>query len=785
MKNFKYLFSLCLCLFVLNAYADKVSFVSGEMYQIRVLSHPGGMIMPSNVDAQAISYNKECSTGQVLTTELSGNNSKTSRNIQIDQTAWWKITKTSDGHYTITNAATGRYFTFDGIRSYNRRYVFLSKSSFGTRSKWDFYVAQTGLGITSAYMSSPIHYLDVRYSSYIVGTFANPTSSLHDNERFFLINKKGQVVTSFGGESINLPQECFEGDAKNRIYTTKRNNDMPSQNVPDPDVFEMDNMSATFSTTSDGRAIVQNWTDYQNWSSAKSASSSRRTQTPRTEALLPLSVNGVRPVLLSNTSTYLYAIDETKEGKVFKGRIATTEDGGTLFVDGNKLPKDGSYSFANPAGGRTYHVSLVVDGDTVKHAGLTFTFLPIVELDITGNASRTSFGSATFRLMDPKHHDTDSIVPAKVRQRGHYAMLFSKTSYAVKFTNAIGKKQDRKWLNLRQDNYVILDAMAVDHARQRNRVAMDLWNDMDVQPYYASSRVKSGTEGCFAEVFVNGKYQGIYNLTDHIDRSKLSLVKGTKDKVHGVLYKSNDCTAMTLLGYDRFKHQLSDSNPPSFHNTNYTWSGWESKYPDIKPGEQTNWQPIYDAVKFVCTASDKTFAKDVSKVFDLPAVRDYYLFLELLHATDNSGKNMYWAVGDATKSSRLTPIPWDLDGTFGRDWGGHRSSCNAANDFAAYLKKQNAQNALFERLAKTEGTNWQSMLSKRYKELRRTVFSPESLYNRFKTNWQLMQRSGALQRETGKWGNSGITLDFSYENSYIKEWIEKRIETLDEQYGYR
>lgn len=79
----------------------------------------------------------------------------------------------------------------------------------------------------------------------------------------------------------------------------------------------------------------------------------------------------------------------------------------------------------------------------------------------------------------------------------------------MKLLDATGHKLDRTLLGLRSDNYWILDAMVVDPARMRNRVGMDLWNDMATPPYYAASgrSVRTGVRGRLVEVFVNGAYQ--------------------------------------------------------------------------------------------------------------------------------------------------------------------------------------------------------------------------------------------------------------------------------------
>ena len=467
----------------LSLHADKVKFVSGGLYQIRTVCRTDGCIMPSSYIEQAITYNIECEGNQVQSVMYLNNGENMMRSVAVDKSAWWVITKDKDGNYTICNAATNRYFTFDGQRTANRRYIYLSTNDHGNKSRWTIYAASIGLGIKNVHI--PYHYLDVRLNNHIVGTYGNTSTTLHDNERFFLIDQKGRVVTEFDGEKVNLPENCFSGNAKTRTYTGK----IVRHKAP------------SVAVTTEVRRIQGN------------------TQQ------LSFTINGIRPVFNSLSSSHLFAISESKNAKEFTGRIATTEKKGTLFVDGKKVGTGGTFRFTKPTDGHTYRLALVQNNDTVQGAWLTFTFLPVIELTTSRAVSKSSFSPATFRLLDPQHRDTDSTLTATVRHRGDYATLFPKKAYAVKFVDATGKKQDRHFLDLRTDNYWILDAMAVDHARMRNRVAMDLWNDMDVRPYYAKGKVKTGAGGRLVEVFVNGSYQGIYNLSEHIDRKQLNLTK--------------------------------------------------------------------------------------------------------------------------------------------------------------------------------------------------------------------------------------------------------------------
>ena len=127
--------------------------------------------------------------------------------------------------------------------------------------------------------------------------------------------------------------------------------------------------------------------------------------------------------------------------------------------------------------------------------------------------------------------DPDSLYPDTfnmlAKYRGGTSKNYEKKNYAVKLVDEFGLKLSASILGMRDDNSWILDAMAVDKARMRNRVAFDIWNAMDVKPYYYESepKVRTGISGKFVELYLNDDYNGIYCLNEKLDRKQLKLKK--------------------------------------------------------------------------------------------------------------------------------------------------------------------------------------------------------------------------------------------------------------------
>lgn len=387
--------------------------------------------------------------------------------------------------------------------------------------------------------------------------------------------------------------------------------------------------------------------------------------------------------------------------------------------------------------------------------------IPIVKLQYSA-LSKDTFSSGNFAFIN----DSDTLsLPIEIRHRGATSTHYQKKSYAVKLYDENGQKKDTSLFGMRSDNYWILEAMAIDKARMRNRVAMDLWLDFSAKPYYQASEPKvcNGYNGKFVEVYVNEAYQGIYCLMERVDRKQLKLKKAKNNTINGVLYKSvswNGSFFGDLTPYD---------------NTSSTWMRYEYEYPDVEDSLIT-WSPLYDAMDFVNTASVENFINEASLRFDIPVFLDYYLFTALLSARDNRGKNLYLSYYNIHQDSKLLVTPWDIDHSFGRMYNSNEEAPDTEFSFNARL---------YQRL-ENDMPEYYSELLARYASLRQNIFSLDSLRQRFTDYFNLFALTQAAERETERWnGIDNIALDFSYEEAYINSWLEQRLVYTDSLFQYQ
>ena len=641
----------------------------------------------------------------------------------VPDDGWWTVTKSGSG-YTLRNAATGQYLIYKNERLQNAQGQYLAKGlqladeATGNNALWTFSeTAERQVIIQS--VGTPGQYFNLRTDgSYLVGTYTSAGTSA--NGRYMLYNEKG--------ESVITDEEIVEPDPDAPLYTWHR---------------------LVTDVRLGGKSVV----------------------TDEDEGVLYAQV----PTALRHGADWATSLT---------AMLTPLADGMTLRLDDIAPDANDSLTLAEVSCEEDHRLSLLdSDGNEVTSVPLRLTFLPLVEIRMPSCNSST-YTTGSMRVTDADLAGYDSTVIAAFRYRGASAQNYAKKSYAIKLRDAEGNSVDREYFGLRDDNNWILDAMAIDRACMRNRVSTDLWNDFAAYPWYrrngTEKKARTGTRGRFVEVFLNGKYHGLYCMTEKIDRKQLKLKKyvaetdSTAAEIHGVLYKSSQwCDEV---------HMTIGTTPRAYDNNkrSETWASWEVKYPDWEE-EKIDWGPLWNAINFITTSEEEYFNDNFSAYFDQPMVRDYYLLVELIRGNDNAGKNMYLFGYDilGKKYKKCMGIAvWDMDSSWGRNW-------NAADLYYTYDQPLSAfysNFGLFVRLERSTYWSWKQLAAQRYAELRPTFFQPEALIKRFTDYRDLFLESGVTEREKQRWPT--YHPDIAADVTDIATWIERRIEFLDTQYGY-
>ncbi|MFD2933372.1 CotH kinase family protein [Spirosoma flavum] len=438
-----------------------------------------------------------------------------------------------------------------------------------------------------------------------------------------------------------------------------------------------------------------------------------------------------------------YHVDE-KLHLIICNRIPATIESGTSSVFFDK-----SYVFSSPINtiqvGLPYSVSF--NEDTYK---LYFTRLPIVTLNEKDSIQQDIYASGLLNIDDTTGAVYKSSIGIKIR--GAYSSTFPKKSYHLQlWTDSTGNTtQDESIFGMRSDKTWLLLAMYNEKLRLNNKLSHDLWLKIH-KLYYADleSDAHSTIRSRYVEVILNGDYQGVYLFTEDMDRKQLKLKKQTNADNGGELYKGDSWDIGTLF-----------TGVPTLPSVSTElWGGWELSYPDT-----TNWKNLYDFTNFAVTSSDSTFKQKISTKIRQDNFADYFIFLNLLRAEDNTGKNLFLARDNVNEPYFIAP--WDLDGTWGYYWDG--SQKNTTNDVLS--------NSLFNRLLTTQ--SFKNQLTTRWFSLRKTTLSIDSLYGSINANYEFLSKNGVYERENMKW--AGDLLSYGNdEHAYIQNWVSERVNWLD------
>ena len=399
--------------------------------------------------------------------------------------------------------------------------------------------------------------------------------------------------------------------------------------------------------------------------------------------------------------------------------------------------------------------------------------LPLVnvEVDVSG-LKKESYIPGHITIVDAEMRTEGRLMASfdcKLRYRGASSLKYEKKSFAIKLLDSDGEDLDANVFGIRKENDWILDAMAIDRIRMRNRVCFDIWNEISKTPYKTDFDNRNGTLGYFVEVYLNGDYHGLYCMTDKIDRKLLGLKKAKEQSdgsvyVRGVLYKGEAWTDATrMTGYD-----ISESFDGE------AWNGWELQYPDDYPCYDA-WKPLMNLIDF-CNTRNAFFKLHYRQHFYYDNLVDYALFIMVLNIIDNNVKNTHFSCPDINVNETYLITPWDLDCSLGGLYEG--------SHYEEYTKiSELTSNYIYYQLYVYNVDNFRESMKERWQELSLGIMSPNNFNARLDAYAKRFKESGAWQREYDKWNNNPVPLDLDEELEYVKKWYVNNIAALNKVLG--
>ncbi len=457
--------------------------------------------------------------------------------------------------------------------------------------------------------------------------------------------------------------------------------------------------------------------------------------------VLAISINSCAQVTFTPQSV---AIDDSLNIAIIQIPKGTTVTDGDFQINGL------SYTLTLSSKDAIYTAShLLKRGATTYKTYLTS--YPLIQIDAPQGIVNEPKRMATISYADK---DTQFTSYAGIELRGSSSLVFPKKTYDLNFyKDSLGfENQDYELAGMRSDDDWILDGLYNEPLRMRSYLSLNLWNDI-YKPHYLDKEptAKAGATAAYAEVVVNGSYQGIFLLQEQVDRKLVQVKKNRGDTVRGEIFQG-----ARYLGASSF-----DSIPPK-KNFLASWGGYDIKYPS-----ETNapWDNVYPFTDFVVHSDDDAFAKRISKQFVIDNAIDYFLYINAVRAPDNLGKNLYLIRYDAGEPYFYAP--WDLDGSFGTIFSGKR--IKTTDDFLT--------NGLVRRLIKTNADDFNTRFKERWKTLRAQVLSQEELLTRQQNVYEKLSSHLVFEREQLVWK------DFKSDREgldYMQQWTKERLAFLDD-----
>jgi len=390
----------------------------------------------------------------------------------------------------------------------------------------------------------------------------------------------------------------------------------------------------------------------------------------------------------------------------------------------------------------------------VESYNLFLTQLPLINI-----STDTAILDEYKILANLSYADNEQLLNAHIgiEIRGGFSVTYPKKSYDIElWEDTSGEdNRDERFGNLRSDDDWVLDAIYNEPLRLRSYTAHKLWLNIH-QAHYLDQKAsaKSGTDVMYVELFLNKEYKGLYMLSEQVDRKLLQLKKYEANELKGELYKGVTWGATTF------------GSIPPFDNSLPSWGGYELKYP--KPEDWTDWQNLYDFTDFVVNANEDNFRDEIWSKFHQGNLIDYFIFLNLLRATDNQGKNIYLAKYD--QDAPYFYAPWDLDGCFGTIWDGSRRT--TTDDILS--------NGLYDRVLQSD-EGFHAKLEKRWAELRKEVLCQATLTTNIAKRFNDFASNKIYEREALVYPNYPFDAESM---TYTIDWLEARILFLDHYFNY-
>ena len=332
---------------------------------------------------------------------------------------------------------------------------------------------------------------------------------------------------------------------------------------------------------------------------------------------------------------------------------------------------------------------------------------------------------------------------AGIRGRGNSTWGLPKKPYRIKFDEKVslfGEEKNKSW---------VLLALYGDYSAVKDKLAFTMADAIGTNSFVPSYN--------YVELYLNGKYNGLYLLTDQVDEN--SGRTGVKEK-----FSADDVEVPFLVELDAY---APDEGVEGVDWFKIDGSYFAIKYPEV---DERYTQEQFDYIKQYITDVDNACKEGnlevLAQLVDIDSFIDYYLVQEAMGQAEINWKSVYMS---KTKDGlmKMGPI-WDFD------WSAMGSSIGKHRDINKdRIEEYYSDNNWFDRMIRNS-PEFKVLVSDRFEEIKSTllaviddareeysILKPYYLRNHLRWHWF---RVWANQEE--------------YYNEVL-DWVTKRIEWMD------
>lgn len=350
-----------------------------------------------------------------------------------------------------------------------------------------------------------------------------------------------------------------------------------------------------------------------------------------------------------------------------------------------------------------------------------------------------------------------------IKLQGKSTLYLPKKNYTVNLYSDENRsvKLNKEFKNWGLHNNFVLKADYKDILHARNVVGAKLWSkvvqsrsDYDTLPEELKNSPNNGAiDGFPVRVYINGAYNGLYNLT--IPKCDWMVGMNSANANHVLLNAEfND------------NGNIAYQNNPCNFNT--LWDGSEG-YFSVEVGK--NSAELASSLNTIISSIINNDSASLEQSLDIKSAIDYFIFQEIILGVDGLANNMLLATYDMTKWYLSA---YDMDATFDLYWDGEILDCfDSAMPLYPY---DNRYSSLLQHI----WNNYHDSYVGRYVELRKSVLSYSSIIEEFEKYIGIFGEDVYIQ-DTAIYPDIPSVTDNTLKS--LRSFVIDRLEYLDSKYG--